>query len=67
MLKTAATKIYWKHDTRNNAEFSKLVASSLSSLEFGSLATGGAYLCTYNYLSQRQLSVTDLRWRGSSP
>ena len=44
MLKTAATKMYWKHDTRNSAEFSKFVASSLSSLELGSVRTGGAYL-----------------------
>ena len=44
MLNTAATKIYWKHDTKNSAEFSKLLASSLPSSAFGSVGTGAAYL-----------------------
>ena len=44
MLKTAATNMYWKHETKNRAEFSKLHAANLPLSSSGSLAIGGVYL-----------------------
>ena len=43
MLNTAAVNTYWKEETKNNAEFSKFVASSLSAYP-GSYDGGGLYL-----------------------
>jgi len=43
MLNTAAVNTYWKEETRNNAEFSKFVDSSLSAFP-GSYGGGGVYL-----------------------
>ena len=48
MLNTAATRIYWKHDVKNSAEFSKLLASSLLSPRSGVSVGGGKYLATSN-------------------
>ena len=48
MLNTAAVNTYWKEDTKNNAEFSKFVASSLSVCP-GLYGGGGVYLL---YLSR---------------
>ena len=51
MLNTAAVNTYWKEETKNNAEFSKFVASSLSVYP-GSYGGGGEYLthlsCGFN-------------------
>lgn len=44
MLNTAATRIYWKHETKNSAEFSKFWAASLSPPSSGPFSTGGVYL-----------------------
>ena len=44
MLNTAATRIYWKHETKNRAEFSKFCAASLSPPSSGPFNTGGVYL-----------------------
>lgn len=49
MLNTAATRMYWKHETKNRAEFSKLVASSLSPT-VGVSVVGGLYLFTSYYI-----------------
>jgi len=43
MLNTAAVNTYWKEETKNNAEFSKFVASSLSAFP-GSYDGGALYL-----------------------
>jgi len=47
MLNTAAVNTYWKEETRNNAEFSKFVAASLSSFP-GSYGGGGVYLLRFS-------------------
>ena len=47
MLNTAAVNTYWKHETENNTEFSKFVASSLS-LFPGSYGGGGVYLLYFS-------------------
>lgn len=44
MLKTAATKMYWKQDTRNRTEFSKFLDSNLFPSSAGSGFGGGEYL-----------------------
>ena len=62
MLNTAATKIYWKHDTKNSAEFSKLLASSLPSSAFGSVGTGAAYLA----FTRHTQHVCSQIWRPSN-
>lgn len=48
MLKTAATRMYWKQETKNSAEFSKFVASSLSPT-VGVSVVGGLYLFASYY------------------
>lgn len=54
MLNTAAVRTYWKEETKNNAEFSKFVDSSLSAFP-GSYGGGGVYLphfsCCFNKCS----------------
>lgn len=54
MLNTAAVNTYWKEETKNNAEFSKFVDSSLSAFP-GSYGGGGVYLlrlsCGFNKAS----------------
>jgi len=54
MLNTAAVNTYWKEETKNNAEFSKFVVSSLSAFP-GSYGGGGVYLlhlsCGFNKVS----------------
>ena len=47
MLNTAAVNTYWKQETKNNAEFSKFVASSLSAFP-GSYGGGGVYLLHFS-------------------
>lgn len=47
MLNTAAVNTYWKQETKNNAEFSKFVASSLSAFP-GSYGGGGVYLLRFS-------------------
>lgn len=46
MLKTAATRIYWKHEMTKSTVFSKLVDSRLLPSEAGSFAGGSVYLYT---------------------
>ena len=50
MLNTAAVNTYWKQETKNNAEFSKLVDSSLSAFP-GSYGGGGVYLFYFSRCS----------------
>lgn len=59
MLKTAATKIYWKQETKNRAEFSKFFASSLSEFSPESLGTGGVYLSEMNMTFVREKTCTN--------
>ena len=47
MLNTAAVNTYWKQETKNNAEFSKFIDSSLSAFP-GSNGGGGVYLFRFS-------------------
>jgi len=47
ILNTAAVNTYWKHETKNSAEFSKFVDSSLSAFP-GSYGGGGVYLLNFS-------------------
>ena len=47
MLNTAAVNTYWKQETKNNAEFSKFVATSLSVCP-GLYGGGGVYLIHFS-------------------
>lgn len=48
ILNTAAVNTYWKQETKNNAEFSKLFDSSLSAFP-GSYGGGGVYLLKFSH------------------
>lgn len=50
ILNTAAVSTYWKQETKNSAEFSKFVDSSLS-LFPGSYGGGGVYLLNFSLRS----------------
>jgi len=47
ILNTAAVNTYWKQETKNRAEFSKFVDSSLSEFP-GSYGGGGVYLLNFS-------------------
>ena len=47
ILNTAAVNTYWKQETKNSAEFSKFVDSSLSAFP-GSYGGGGVYLLNFS-------------------
>ena len=48
ILNTAAVNTYWKQETKNSAEFSKFVDSSLSAFP-GSYGGGGVYLLDFSH------------------
>jgi hypothetical protein len=48
MLNTAAVNTYWKHETKNNAEFSKFLAESLL-LSPGKKGGGAVYLRRFSH------------------
>ena len=57
MLNTAAVNTYWKEETKNNTEFSKFVASSLSAFP-GSYGGGGSYLFYFSRGFDKDSSMT---------
>lgn len=56
MLNTAAVNTYWEHETKNNTEFSKFVASSLS-LFPGLYGGGGEYLLHFRHGPNKHSSM----------
>lgn len=52
MLKTAATRIYWKQETKKSTVFSKFMAASLFP-SVGNLCSGATYLRNLSTQSQK--------------
>lgn len=67
MLKTAATRMYWKQDTRNNTEFSKFLDSNLFPSSAGSGFGGGEYLVYFSFTLLHLKQKTDSPVLPSDP
>ena len=57
MLNTPAVNTYWKHETKNNAEFSKFLAESLL-FSPGSKGGGGVYLPRVSHGSNKRSLIS---------